>query len=75
MVLVGRLLFHTFRLKPTPLHYLSTWQGGWWGTVGTKSMRLHRAATLWSCLFPRAGSSGSHCAQCTHLWDDRSTSL
>jgi len=22
-------LFHTFRLKPTPLHYLSTWQG-WW---------------------------------------------
>jgi len=27
MVLVGRRLFHTLRLKPTPLHYLSTWQG------------------------------------------------
>jgi len=27
MVLVGRRLFHTFRLKQTLLHYLSTWQG------------------------------------------------
>jgi len=27
MGLGGRQLFHTLHLKPTPLHYLSTWQG------------------------------------------------
>jgi len=63
MVLVGRRLFHTFRLKQTPLHYLSTWQGWRWDTVGA-SCWVHCATTWWSCSFPRAGSGGSYCTHC-----------